>query len=269
MRRQSLGRDARSMKVFAFSLLSYVLFLAALAVAVVFLAGGMDHGVALAWPVAVLVDLGLLALFAVQHTVMARRAYKARITNLIPPAAERSSFVLAASAVMLLLFWQWRPLPGVVWNVSGAPATAIWGVYAVGWLVAIASTFMIDHFDLFGLRQGWLALRGRVYAPPPFQTRWLYSHVRHPLMTGFLVVFWATPRMTVGHLLFAAASTAYIAMGIWFEERDLIRELPVYRQYRTQVGAIVPRLRRRPGLRSQHDQGLSGSGRAGAGEVLR
>jgi protein-S-isoprenylcysteine O-methyltransferase Ste14 len=257
------------MKAFAFSLVAYVLFLLALAGAIVFLGGWMDHGAASSWPVAVVVDLGLLGLFAVQHTVMARRAYKVRITHLIPPPAERSTYVLAASVVMLVLFWQWQPLPGVIWSVGGAPAAAIWGVYTIGWLVAIASTFMIDHADLFGLRQGWLALRGRVYAPPPFQTRWLYSHVRHPLMTGFLIVFWATPRMTVGHLLFAAASTAYIAMGVWFEERDLIRELPAYREYRSRVGAIVPRLRRRPGLRSQDDQGLSGPGRTGARQVLR
>ena len=253
------------MKVFAFSILSYVAFLFTLAAAIVFLAGPVDTGIAAPPALAVAIDVALLGLFAVQHTVMARRGFKARLTRLLPGAAERSLFVLAASASLLLLFWQWRSLPVMIWNVHGPQATALWAVYAIGWLVVIASTFMIDHFDLFGIRQGWFALRGRPYVPLRFQTRWLYSQVRHPLMTGFLVAIWATPRMTGGHLLFAAASTGYILVGVWFEERDLIRELPEYVLYRARVGAFLPRLRRPAGLRSGHDQAVPGpDGRRGA-----
>lgn len=250
--------EAFDMKVFAFSLISYAIFLFTLAAAIVFLAGPVDRGVAAPSALAVLIDLSLLGVFAVQHTVMARRQFKSRLTRLLPGAAERSLFVLAASASLLLLFWQWRPLPAVIWAASGPQAVALWAVYAIGWLVAIASTFMIDHFDLFGIRQGWFALRGRPYVPLRFQTRWLYSQVRHPLMTGFLVAIWATPRMTAGHLLFAAASTGYILMGVWFEERDLLRELPEYVMYRARVGAFLPRLRRPAGLRSGHDQAVPG-----------
>jgi len=230
----------------------------------------VDRGPSASVAPAVAIDLALLGVFAVQHTVMARRAFKARLTRIVPPAAERSTFVLAASVALLLLFWQWRPLATVIWNVGGAQAAALWAVYGMGWVVVIGSTFMIDHFDLFGLRQGWLALRRRPYVPLKFQTRWLYSHVRHPLMTGFLIAIWATPRMTAGHLLFAIAATGYILAGVWFEERDLIRDLPAYREYRARVGAFVPRLRRRAGLRSQkHDQGLSGPRVAGDPEGVR
>ncbi len=251
------------MKVFVFSVVAYAAFVVTTIAAIVFLAGPVDRGPAAPWPEAVAIDLALLSVFAVQHTVMARRAFKARLTRIVPPLAERSAFVLAASAALLVLFWQWRPLPAVIWNAGGAQATVAWAVYAGGWLLVIGSTFMIDHFDLFGLRQGWLALRRQTYVPLKFQARWLYSQVRHPLMTGFLIAVWATPRMTAGHLLFAAASTAYIGVGVWFEERDLIREIPAYREYRDKVGAFVPRPRLRPGLRSQDDQGLSGSRGAG------
>ena len=253
----------------AFSLVSYLAFLAATVVAVVFFTGPIDRGVQAPLPIALAVDLGLLGVFAVQHTVMARRAFKTRLTRLLPGAAERSLFVLAASASLLLLFWQWRPLPAVIWNAGGAQAVGLWAVYGLGWLVVISSTFMINHFDLFGLRQAWLALRRRPYVPLGFQTRWLYSQVRHPLMTGFLVVFWATPRMTAGHLLFAAAATGYIAIGVWFEERDLVRDLPEYVAYRLRVGAIVPRIPRPARLRSGHDQAVSRPDGSRAAEGLR
>jgi protein-S-isoprenylcysteine O-methyltransferase Ste14 len=269
MRGPRAQRDAAGMKVFVFSLLSYAAFVVTTVVAIVFLSGPVDHGSAAPAPVAVAIDLALLAVFAVQHTVMARRGAKARLTRIMPTLAERSAFVLAASASLLLLFWQWRPLPGVIWNLNGPQAMVLWAVYAGGWLLAIGSTFMINHFDLFGVRQGWLALRRRSYVPLAFQTRWLYSQVRHPLMTGFLIAIWATPKMTLGHALFAAASTAYIGVGVWFEERDLIREIPAYSEYRVRVGAFVPRLWGRAGLRSQHDQAVSGSREAGAREGVR
>ncbi len=231
----------------AYSLAAYAAFGVALVWAVLFLTGAggpplVDSGPAAAAPVAILVDLGLLLLFALQHTVMARPASKRWMMRLLPPAAERSTFVLAASAALLLLFWQWRPLPGRLWEVNGAPGLAILGVAWLGWAGVVASTFMIDHWDLFGLRQGWAAFRDQAYAGPRFRTRWFYRWVRHPLMTSFLVVFWAVPRMTAGHALFSAAATAYILVGIWFEERELLRSIPEYAAYRRSVGRLFPRL---------------------------
>jgi protein-S-isoprenylcysteine O-methyltransferase Ste14 len=269
MRRRTRAPDAVGVKTFVFSVASYVIFLFTLAAAILFLTGPVDHGTVTAPAAAAVIDVGLLGLFAVQHTVMARRGFKTRLTRLLPAAAERSLFVLAASASLLVLFWQWRPLPAVVLSVTGPQATALWAVYAIGWLIVIASTLMIDHFDLFGIRQGWFALRGRPYVPLRFQTRWLYSRVRHPLMTGFLVAIWATPRMTAGHLLFAAASTGYILVGVWFEERDLMRELPEYIAYRARVGAFLPRLRRSAGLRSERDQAVPGPDGRRAAEGFR
>jgi len=251
------------MKVFAFALTCYAAFLLAILGGILFFAIGVDHGPSAPFVPAVAMDLALLGVFAVQHTVMARRGFKALLKRFVPPEAERSLFVLAASASLLLVYWQWRPLPQTVWSAGGAPAAALWVLFAAGWLTVVGSTFMIDHFDLFGLRQGWLALRRLPYTPPSFQEKWLYAHVRHPLMTGFLIALWATPRMTFGHLLFATASTGYIALGVWFEERDLLREIPAYAAYRARVGAVVPHLRRRPGLRSQDDEGVPGPRMAG------
>jgi methanethiol S-methyltransferase len=246
----------------AYSLLAYALFAVALIWAVLFLTwpGGplVDRGPMAPAAAALAIDLLLLALFAAQHTVMARPAFKRRLTRVVPAGAERSSFVLAASAVLLLLFWQWRPLPAVVWSLPGALGYGLLWAGVAGWLLLVAATFMIDHFDLFGLRQGWLAARGRGYAQPPFQTRWLYGWIRHPIMTGFLVIFWAVPRMTLGHLVFSAAASGYIAVGIWFEERDLLRAVPEYADYRRRVGAILPRAGRgglRPGSRELPEAG--------------
>lgn len=232
----------------AYGLLAYLVFAAALVWAVLFIGGlgplpTVDRAASAALPVALAVDLVLLGLFAVQHTVMARPAFKRLEARLLPAGAERSTFVLAASLLLLLLFWQWRPLPGVAWDVRDPLAAGfLWGVYAFGWLFLVASTFMIDHFDLFGLRQSWLAARRRAAGPPSFRTTWLYAWIRHPIMTGFLILFWATPRMTAGHLLFAAASSAYILVGIWFEERDLLRAIPEYADYRGRVGSLLPKL---------------------------
>ncbi len=194
-----------------------------------------------AWA-AVLIDAALLLLFAVQHTVMARAGFKRRLARLLPPAAERSTYVLAASLALILLFWQWQPLPALIWRVTAEPWVALaWSVYAIGWLVALASTFMIDHLDFLGLKQaGWQRGEGP-YQPPAFTGRLLYGWVRHPMMTGLVVAFWATPVMTAGHLFFAAAGTAYIAVGVRFEERDLRRQLgDTYRQYANRVPAFVP-----------------------------
>jgi len=234
-----------------YSAVAYAVFGLALVGAVLFLTGAggpplLDRGTPGPVPPALAVDVGLLLLFALQHTVMARSAFKTRLRRLLPAAAERSTFVLAASGVLLLLFLAWRPLPGVIWNATGWPAVLIAAAGWVGWLALVASTFMIDHLDLFGLRQGWAAFRRTTYREPRFQTRWFYRWVRHPLMTSFLVIFWAAPRLSVGHALFSAAATAYVLVGIWFEERDLRRAIPEYAEYQRRVGALVPRLVSKP-----------------------
>ena len=226
----------------------YLFFLAVLGYAVGFFAGlgvpkGIDQGTRSAWPLAVAFDAGLLLLFAVQHTVMARPWFKRRWTRIVPAPAERTTFVLCASLVLALLFWLWRPVRGTVWNLSGPGAGALLTLYAAGWAVAVRSTFLIDHFDLFGLRQAYLHARRVHYRPPPFTERGLYRRIRHPLMAGFVIVFWAAPTMTIGHLLFAATATGYILAGIAFEERDLTLSLgQTYTSYRARVPALVPRL---------------------------
>lgn len=235
-----------------YSLVAYAVFGLALAWAALFLTwptGALvDHGPTAPPAIAVAVDVALLGLFASQHTVMARTWFKDQLMRLLPRGAERSTFVLAASLALMLLFWQWRPIPALVWSAPAAVGDALVGVGVCGWLLLVSATFMIDHFDLFGLRQGWLAARGRGYSYPPFQTLWLYAVIRHPIMTGFLVIFWAVPRMTLGHLIFSAAATGYILIGVWFEERDLRRQIPEYESYRRLVGAFAPRLLRvRPG----------------------
>jgi methanethiol S-methyltransferase len=225
----------------------YLLWLAVLGYAVGFFAGfgvpkGIDQGPRAAVPVAVAIDLLLLLLFAVQHTVMARPWFKRRWTRIVPAPAERTSFVLAASLVLALLFWLWRPVGGTVWNLSGPGADALRAVYAAGWAAAVGSTFLISHSDLFGLRQAWLHARRVGYRPPPFSQRGVYGRIRHPLMAAFVVVFWSAPVMTAGHLLFAATATGYIGVGIAFEEHDLIQSLgDTYAAYRARVPALIPR----------------------------
>ena len=197
-------------------------------------------------PLAVAADLALLLLFAVQHTVMARSWFKRWWTRMVPQPAERATYVLCAALALALLFGGWLPVGGVAWHASGLASDLLLALYASGWAVAVSSTFMISHTDLFGLRQAWLHRRGTGYTPPPFTQRGLYRRVRHPLMAGFVIVFWATPVMTAGHLLFAAAATGYILVGIWFEERDLRRSLgETYAAYLASVPALIPGLRPR------------------------
>ncbi len=229
----------------------YLIFLAVLGYALGFFisAGvpkGIDRGPHSPVPLAVAADLALLLLFAVQHTVMARPWFKRWWTRLVPQPAERATFVLCAAGALALVFWGWRPLGGVAWHLSGLAAAVLLAIYASGWAVVISSTFMISHSDMFGLRQAWLHRRGSACTPPPFTQRGLYRRVRHPLMAGFVIVFWAAPVMTAGHLLFAAAATGYILVGIWFEERDLVRLLGgTYTAYLASVPALIPGLRPR------------------------
>lgn len=190
---------------------------------------------------ALLINVGLLALFAVQHSVMARPWFKRRLTTLVPQAAERSTYVLASSLALILLFWQWSPLGGVVWDIQNPLGRAMmYAAFAFGWLLVLVTTFLINHFDLFGLRQVWFYLRGREYRPLRFVTPGPYKLVRHPLYVGWLFAFWATPTMTVTHLLFALVTTAYILMAIRLEERDLVDVHPEYDEYRKRVPMLVP-----------------------------
>lgn len=191
----------------------------------------------------IVVDLLLLGLFAIQHSIMARPAFKQWWVKFFPVACQRSTYVLLSSLILLLLFWQWRPIPIPVWRVDGIAAWLLIGIYWLGWLIVFASTFMIDHFDLFGLSQAFFALRKAEAPGQSFKTPLLYRIVRHPLMLGFLLTFWATPEMTVGHLLFAIMTTAYILVGLQFEERDLIAEFgATYQQYRQRVPMLLPRI---------------------------
>jgi protein-S-isoprenylcysteine O-methyltransferase Ste14 len=204
---------------------------------------------------ALLVDLALLGLFAVQHSTMARPAFKRRWTRIVPAHLERSTFVLVTSLILALLFWQWRPFGAVVWQVDATALRAvIWALFALGWAVVLVSTFVIDHFDLFGLRQTWLYAQGKPYSPPGFKDSVLYRTVRHPLMLGFLIAFWATPRMTLGHLVFAIATTCYVLIAIQIEERDLLAMHDEYEDYRRRVPMLLP-LRKRETKRTVRSSG--------------
>lgn len=261
-RRRPPTVGASALAILGYAVLVYAAFLAVLGYAIGFFADagvpkGIDQGPRSPWPLAVAIDLLLLLLFAVQHTVMARPWFKRRWTRLVPPPAERATFVLCANLLLALLFWLWRPVGGTVWHLSGPAAGVLLALYAVGWVVAVGSTFMINHFDLFGLRQAYLHARGATYRPPPFTERALYRRIRHPMMAGFVIVFWAAPTMTIGHLLFAAAATGYILVGITFEEHDARRDLgESYRAYQRRVPALVPVLWSRPrrGISSQGEK---------------
>jgi protein-S-isoprenylcysteine O-methyltransferase Ste14 len=228
---------------------SYTVFLAAFLYAVGFVAGlavpkAIDHGAATPLPAALAIDAALLGLFAVQHSLMARPAFKRWWTRIVSPDIERSTYVLLSSLTLGLIFWQWRAAPGLVWNVGAAAAAAIWALCAAGWLIVLASTFMLSHFELFGLTQVFAALRRR---PPPeaqFRTPLLYGLVRHPIMLGFVIAFWAAPRMSVGHLFFAAATTSYILLALQLEEHDLVASFgATYIAYRQRVPMLLPFVR--------------------------
>ena len=232
-----------------YGLVAYVFFLATFLYAIAFVGNvavpaSIDVGRSAGLAQALIVDLLLLGLFAVQHSVMARRGFKRWWTRIVPPSIERSTYVLAATAALALLLWQWRPIPTpVIWTVQNATGViALQAVFWFGWAMLLISTFLINHFELFGLRQVWARMTGRELPAPQFKTPLFYRYVRHPIYVGFLLAFWATPTMTAGHLLFAIATTGYILIGIWFEERDLIATYGNrYRTYRAQVGMLIPR----------------------------
>ena len=232
--------------VLLYGVVSYAVFFGVFLYAIGFIGNlwvpkSMDSPREVAFATALLINLGLLGLFAVQHSVMARPAFKRWWTSIIPGAAERSTYVLFSSLALVALFFWWQPMGGVVWDIkSAAGINTMYLLYAAGWLLLLYVTFLIDHFDLFGLRQVWLHLRGKPYTPVPFRTPWLYRQMRHPLYVGWLMIFWATPTMTVTHLLFALMTTPYILVAIRLEERDLIAEHPEYAEYRRRVPMLLP-----------------------------
>ncbi len=236
---------------FAYGSLSYLIFLGTFLYAICFIGNfgvprTLDGAARGSVAVALAIDVGLLTLFAVQHSVMARKWFKDWWTRIVPKPLERSTYVLFSSLALILLFWQWRPLGGVVWSVEDRLGRLILlGLFAFGWGLVLVSTFLINHFDLFGLRQVWLYLRGRPYTTLNFGTPGPYRIVRHPLYVGWLFAFWMTPTMTLAHLLFSIATTAYILLAIQFEERDLAREHgESYEAYRRSVPMLIPFTRR-------------------------
>lgn len=236
---------------FLFSILSYVFFLVVFLYSIGFVGNlyvpkGIDDGPASPAFMAAIINILLLSVFAVQHTVMARKPFKAWWTTIIPQQIERAMYVLLSSAALALIYWLWQPMPGVVWSVDAPLAQMVLtGVFFAGWLIVLLSTFLINHFDLFGLKQA-LASGSEIDGGPPVLAQTLfYKLVRHPIMTGFIIAFWATPQMSVGHLLFAIVTTAYILVALQFEERDLIAEFgDQYHEYKQRVGMVFPFLGR-------------------------
>ena len=237
-----------------FSIVAYAIFFATFLYLIVFVGDfsfakiTVDSGGPQAAPAtAAVIDVALIALFGLQHSVMARQGFKRWWTRVIPKPAERSVYVLMASAVLIILMSQWRPIDSVVWSVA-APALAnlIWALFWVGWLTVLLSTFLINHFELFGLQQAWLNMLGRQAEPPKFRQPLFYKWVRHPLYLGFILAFWAAPEMTAGHLLLAAGISIYILIAIRYEERDLVGYFGQdYENYRRDVGMLTPKFKRR------------------------
>lgn len=239
-------RSLAGVATLAYGLLAYAAFVATILYAIGFVGGwvvpkSVNSGTPGGLVPSLLINTALLAGFVLQHTLMARPAFKRWWTTIIPRPIERSTFVLLASATLGLIFWQWRPLPNVVWNVAGPAALALNAVALAGWAIVFIASFTISHMDLFGVRQAWLRFRNQPYTTVGFRLRGLYRIVRHPLMVGFLLAFWAAPTMTVGQLFFAIMTTAYILFGTWMEERDLVAEHGErYLDYRRKVRGLIP-----------------------------
>jgi protein-S-isoprenylcysteine O-methyltransferase Ste14 len=236
---------------FLYGLVAYAIFFVTFLYAIGFVENlwvpkSIDTGVVVSIAEALVVNLVLMSVFAVQHSMMARPAFKRWWTTFVPPSVERSTYVLLSSLALVLLFWQWRPIPDAVWQVTNPQvAMAITIVSLIGWVIVLISTFLINHFELFGLHQVANNLAGRQMPPATFKTPAFYKVVRHPIYLGFIIAFWAAPVMSVGHLLFAAVTTAYIFVGIALEERDLIALFgDEYRRYRQRVAMVVPFLKR-------------------------
>jgi methanethiol S-methyltransferase len=235
--------------IFVYGVVSYAIFFIVFLYGIGFIGGFLTPTLLDGTPhatlaVALAVDVGLLAAFAIQHSGMARPAFKRWWTRVVPQAAERSTYVLLSSLALAALFVWWEPIGGVVWNLSGTARSSVIGLYLAGWALLLYTTFLIDHFDLFGLKQVWRRLGNKTYRAPAFRTPTLYKVVRHPLYVGWLVIFWSAPTMTAAHLLFALACTAYILIAIRWEERDMVTAFGnAYVDYRDRTPMLVPRFR--------------------------
>lgn len=240
--------------IFLFGALAYFTFLSVILYAIGFTAKilvpkHIDSGTPGEVVPSLLINSGLLMVFVIQHTVMARPRFKLWLSKFLPPAIERSIFVMLSNIIFIAIFWFWQPLPETVWHIESTPLVwLIYAIAAIGWVIVFASTFMLSHFDLLGFRQVVFNARGRSYQPVPFQRVWLYKVVRHPLMLGFIIAFWATPTMSQGHLFFAIMTTGYIVFGTWVEERDLRRAFgDSYRSYQREVRGLIPLPKRQGG----------------------